>query len=256
MKKIGIFIQLLFLLTFIALPENTSAQVYVPGCTDTSNLYSTVTGQPCSQIIYPGSVTTGYGSIELLGKRELSVGSRGGDVRYLQQFLKAKEFLFGRDDGVFGAMTQAALINYQRATGLTPTGVADGATFTKMEVGTTLSSNTQNNCSVYYISGVPQYTCANNNTNRPTISSLSPASGTNGTLVTIYGSNFTYSGNTVTFGNTTIPNLYSYNGINLTFTVPNMGIIYCFAYPCNQTFNVSVTNANGISSNSLYFTVQ
>ena len=96
-----------------------------------------------------------------------------------------------------------------------------------------------------------------------TILSLSPSSGPPGTSVTITGTGFTPTANTVAFGNGVIPNLSS-NGTILIFTVPTTLIPAC-AYttpPCPfalvitspGTYGVSVTNASG-SSNSVTFVV-
>jgi hypothetical protein len=87
--------------------------------------------------------------------------------------------------------------------------------------------------------------CTGGGTGTPTITSLSTTSGTVGSLVTITGSNFTSTANTVNFGSTAITNLSS-SGATLLFSVPNVTA---------GTYNVSVTNANGISNNDKTFTV-
>jgi len=108
----------------------------------------------------------------------------------------------------------------------------------------------------------------------PIIYSLSPTYGLVGTQVTISGTGFgnnsctTYycsngnTTNTVNFGGTVIPNVYSYNGTSLTFTVPsNLNTCYSGQY-CTQVYvpvnpgvyPISVSNANGVS-NSVSFTV-
>ncbi len=108
----------------------------------------------------------------------------------------------------------------------------------------------------------------------PVIYSISPTYGPVGTQVTISGTGFGYSGctvyycgngiatSTINFGGTTIPNVYSYNGTSLTFTVPsNLNTCYpgqyCPQYyaPVNPgVYPISVANANGVS-NSVNFTV-
>ncbi len=89
----------------------------------------------------------------------------------------------------------------------------------------------------------------------PVVFYLAPNYGRVGTQVTINGSGFAYNGNTVNFGSTTIPNLYSSNGTSVTFTIPQVGTIYCIQAPCTQNFNVSVSNSNGTSTNASVFTV-
>jgi hypothetical protein len=113
--------------------------------------------------------------------------------------------------------------------------------------------NAQTSLSVVVGSGTNYY-------GTPTISYLTPNFGPQGTQVTVYGTNFSYSGNTVNFGTTAVPNLYSTNSTSLVFTVPvGVGTIYCIQAPCNQptsqAYNVSVTNSNGTSSNATTFTV-
>ncbi len=108
----------------------------------------------------------------------------------------------------------------------------------------------------------------------PVIYSISPNYGPAGIQVTISGAGFGYNGcttyycgngiatNTVNFGGTTIPNIYSYNGTSLTFTVPsNLNTCYfgqyCLQYyaPVNPgIYPISITNTNGVS-NSVNFTV-
>ena len=98
----------------------------------------------------------------------------------------------------------------------------------------------------------------------PTITSISPTSGAVGSQVTLYGSNFTSTNNTVNFGSGALPALSSSNNSSLTFNVPsslNLACYYsnppCLAPSYQVTpgpYAVSVTNANG-TSNSVNFTV-
>lgn len=87
------------------------------------------------------------------------------------------------------------------------------------------------------------------------ISHLSTSQGAIGSTVTIYGTGFSTSGNTVRFGQGVIANLNSYDGTSLSFTVPSQltgfgsGLVYL------GTYQVSVTNASGQSSNAVPFTV-
>ena len=111
---------------------------------------------------------------------------------------------------------------------------------------------------------------------KPTISSISQASGPVGTTVTITGSRFTSAGNTVTLaysmpGDLPLTQWYfsasqvvgSVNGTTLTFTVPPSGISMCSCNPPTvpisaavmpRSYNLTVTNTNG-TSNSVNFTV-
>lgn len=97
----------------------------------------------------------------------------------------------------------------------------------------------------------------------PTISNITPTSGSIGTTITLTGSQFALTGNVVNFGNSYIPNISS-NGTTLSFTVPQFITQACnFANPpCPSVAtptplgaaNVTVSNQNG-TSNSLNFTV-
>lgn len=99
----------------------------------------------------------------------------------------------------------------------------------------------------------------------PTISYLAPVSGSVGTLVTIYGTNFSQGGNTIRFGNGAFTNVASTNGMMMTFTVPTYLSPYCMpGYYCAQymqtvtpgVYPVSIVNASGNVSNFSMFTVQ
>lgn len=59
----------------------------------------------------------------------LTLGSRGNAVRRLQNLLKERGFDLGDSDGVFGARTRGAVINFQRSRRLPVTGVVDIATW-------------------------------------------------------------------------------------------------------------------------------
>ena len=90
-----------------------------------------------------------------------------------------------------------------------------------------------------------------------TILSLSPSTGPPGTAVTLVGSGFSPTLNTINFGNGTVSGVSS-NGTNLIFTVPTTLIPACANSipPCPfalqptsaGVYNVSVTNALGTSN--------
>jgi len=60
--------------------------------------------------------------------RVLRKGSRGRDVQRWQRFLIRRGLLRGRADGIFGPLTAAATIAFQRRNGLTADGIAGPAT--------------------------------------------------------------------------------------------------------------------------------
>jgi peptidoglycan hydrolase-like protein with peptidoglycan-binding domain len=87
------------------------------------------------------------------------------------------------------------------------------------------------------------------------ITSLYPASGGVGTTVTIFGSGFSQRGNSVRFGSGVISNLTSSDGTSLSFIVPTQLTGYGSQSMALGTYNVSVTNERGSTSNTLPFTV-
>lgn len=89
----------------------------------------------------------------------------------------------------------------------------------------------------------------------PTITYLSPSNGAVGATVTVYGSGFSHSGNTVRFGNGIIANVSSNDGRAVTFQVPTTISGYGSQTIALTTYDVSVTNAEGRTSNRLPFTV-
>lgn len=142
--------------------------------------------------------------------------------------------------------TKAPLIWYYKPDGTLELagkpGTKDGVTYAAG--GTVL--NTVVNGSVYtytigmlmdhmssYVAGV-----------NPTISSLSPTSGYNGSSITISGTNFS-PGATVTFGSAGA-SISSSGTTQITITVPSIG---------TGTYAISVTNSDGLSSNSKDFSV-
>lgn len=66
------------------------------------------------------------------GATALKLGDTGDSVTELQRLLKTAGFYSGSADGKFGEGTQAALIAYQRAAGLSTDGVAGAQTITKL----------------------------------------------------------------------------------------------------------------------------
>lgn len=206
----------------------------------------------------------------------------GGQVSLLQQLLNREGYLSGVS-GYFDNGTFGAVINYQRAHGIAPTGAVGPMTRTlfsqdscNTSYGTSYGGSygyvappANNSCS--WINGAYQCGYSNNypanciyNSNgyysnssyynngcngyvSLRINSMTSSYGNGGTTITVVGSGFSSSGNTVRFGNSTITNVYSYNGTSLTFTMP-------VGYYAGN-YAVSVTNAAGMSSNSLNYIV-
>ena len=96
----------------------------------TGDLFSSVTGQRCTawQDNTNGTVP------DTLFKRELTVGSRGEDVKALQQILKSAGFLLGKIDGAYGPITKGAVVKYQTDNGITATGKVDTDTLREIKL--------------------------------------------------------------------------------------------------------------------------
>ncbi|HVU75559.1 MAG TPA: IPT/TIG domain-containing protein [Candidatus Paceibacterota bacterium] len=88
-----------------------------------------------------------------------------------------------------------------------------------------------------------------------TITQIAPDNGAVGSTVTIYGTGFTTSGNTVHFGNGVIINLNSIDGRSLSFTVPTYLTGYNSQTVGLGTYPVYVINGAGYSSNTMNYTV-
>ncbi|MDO8569539.1 MAG: IPT/TIG domain-containing protein [bacterium] len=101
-------------------------------------------------------------------------------------------------------------------------------------------------------------------TTQPSITVLSPISGPVGTAITITGTGFTSTGNTVNFGTGAIPDLTSSDGKTITFALPSYLNPACYystprclmpAFSVSAgTYQVSVQNANG-QSNQMPFSI-
>ncbi|WP_110114724.1 peptidoglycan-binding protein [Bacillus sp. CGMCC 1.16541] len=72
--------------------------------------------------------------------RTLRVGSTGADVQKLQQLLKNKGHFSGNTTQYFGSITKSAVMNFQRANGLSVDGIAGPATFRALQGGGTSSA--------------------------------------------------------------------------------------------------------------------
>ena len=71
----------------------------------------------------------------------LTQGSRGSQVRDLQQRLRELGYFNGRSTGNFGPLTKAAVIKFQQDSGLTPSGDIDEATKAALQTRTGSANN-------------------------------------------------------------------------------------------------------------------
>ncbi|MEO6536764.1 MAG: hypothetical protein ABIT47_03635 [Candidatus Paceibacterota bacterium] len=101
-------------------------------------------------------------------------------------------------------------------------------------------------------------------TKKLSITSITPTSGTAGTIVTLYGTGFN-STSQVVIGNGGISNVQvNKSGTILTFTMPDSLGAYCLPEePCPMylmmlqpgTYTLNVRNANGMNSNGVSYTL-
>ena len=75
-------------------------------------------------------------STEVLSK----VGSRGDEVRQIQQKLKSLGFFEGAVDGIYGVKTQSAVRRFQKSVGITADGIAGSKTLLYLGLGNSTSS--------------------------------------------------------------------------------------------------------------------
>ena len=111
-------------------------------------------------------------------------------------------------------------------------------------------NNTSCGCGIYGNCNLPD-----SNIYAPTINYLSPATGAVGTSVTVYGSGFSSTGNTVHFGQGLITNLGSADGRSVSFIVPSQISGYGATQTTLGNYNVSVTNSSGYTTGAVPFTV-
>ena len=77
-------------------------------------------------------------SQEVLSK----VGSRGDEVRRIQNKLKSLGFFNGTVDGIYGTKTQSAVKRYQQSVGITADGIAGPKTLLYLGLGSSSSGST------------------------------------------------------------------------------------------------------------------
>lgn len=97
----------------------------------TGDIFSTTTGKRCNT----WTENTGNNSIlDTLFKRQLAMGSKGEDVKVVQQILKDANFLSGKVDGIYGPITKSAVMKYQAENSITTTGVVGSDTLEKIKL--------------------------------------------------------------------------------------------------------------------------
>ncbi len=113
-----------------------------------------------------------------------------------------------------------------------------------------------NGCPCMYSGVTPSLYGNNCGANAPlAITHLSPAQSGTGSSVTIFGSGFSTTNNTVRFGNGILTGLNSPDGRSVSFVVPSTLSGYGGQTVVPGTYYVSVSNSSGATSNTLPFVV-
>ena len=253
MKKIHIFIAIFALLaTFIAGPLSVSADYYNIYATNPNYVTYGVPAYVAPTYVNPYVNPARGVCVSLTSNlyKGLKDVSSGGQISALQSFLIANDYLIiSAPTGYYGAATYSAVALYQSSHGLSANGIVDALTRNSIQTvscGGGYNNGYQNGYNNYYTV--------------PVLSSLSVTSGVVGTSVTIYGTGFDYSNNSVNFNGVALTNIPSYNGTSLTFNVPQVYNNYNNYNTYNNynynsgTYPVSVTTSRG-TSNILNFTV-
>ncbi len=97
-------------------------------------------------VSFAGAMVKPYEPVLL--SKQMGLGSKGDSVMVLQNFLVTKGYLSGIVDGKFGPKTKAAVVAYQKANKISPTGFVGPLTFAainKAIVAASSSSNTNTN---------------------------------------------------------------------------------------------------------------
>jgi peptidoglycan hydrolase-like protein with peptidoglycan-binding domain len=232
-----------------------------------------------AQTYYPNYYgTTATASCTILTSN-LSLGSRGEEVKTLQRFLVAQNYPGGGSwmiTGYYGQATTQAVRNFQMQSGLSITGSVDAATRSAIQINscggtygyqydytyntypyTYPSTYTDPYSTTSYYTGCQYYSYYNckPQSDNVSITYLTPNTGAVGTNVTVYGYGFSAEGNTVHFGNGIIANLRSFDGRSLSFKVPSQLSGYGVQPIQLTTYNVYVTNRDDQNSNMKQFTV-
>jgi len=84
--------------------------------------------------------TINFDRIHALSK----LGSRGDEVRQIQEKLKSLGYNVGAVDSIYGSMTEAAVKKYQQDNGLTGDGIAGPITLGRLGISSTNTTNTTN----------------------------------------------------------------------------------------------------------------
>ncbi|HXK39789.1 MAG TPA: peptidoglycan-binding protein [Candidatus Paceibacterota bacterium] len=174
------------------------------------------------------SLVTPFSAYAYAFYRNLKVGDTGEDVRELQRTLNqlpgtrvAETGLGsrGQETSYFGEKTRSAVIRYQELYArdiLSPLGLSAGTGFVGASTRSKLAAGV---VSPNVGAGQPAAPAATPQIGAPSISSVLPTHGVAGTEVTLRGSGFAATGNTVLTPFGTIGNVLSLDGATIVLTV-------------------------------------
>ena len=111
----------------------TANGLEVTGGLDEATLQALADEEALSKTSYLQALAGRYAGVAL------ESGNTGDDVRAMQQALRDLGYYTGGTDGVFGDATRVAVVAFQTANGLAPTGTADGAMLMLLHEGKTLT---------------------------------------------------------------------------------------------------------------------
>ena len=106
-----------------------------------------IVGQRTLAALKKGEATTNK-STSSSSSRLLRRGSRGSDVKDLQQRLKSKGYHKYSVDGIFGFRTEQSVKNFQKANGLVADGIVGSATMEKLKSSNSSRGGSSNKSSV------------------------------------------------------------------------------------------------------------
>lgn len=113
------------------LPAEFPEQFYWPeGATPTAAVPEILRGTEGGVTEIPEGIPLVYASATEI---RLSLGDRGDQVRDLQTQLRRLGFGYSKVDGVFGALTEQAVRQFQQSLGLTATGQVDEVTWAALQ---------------------------------------------------------------------------------------------------------------------------
>lgn len=93
--------------------------------------------------------TASYENVETTTAAVIKQGSKGQEVRTIQQKLKNWGYYTGKVDGVYGTQTRSAVIRFQKKNGLTADGIVGNQTLKALGMSASSSSTNNNTSSTY-----------------------------------------------------------------------------------------------------------